>query len=281
MTEVRPTVVQAALTGASDKHVSPHVPITVEGNVESGLEAWKAGASILHIHARDADGEPTQAIEWFKPIIDGLRAAGCDAILNLSTGSAGGRAHGTNRYDCLHLQPEMASFDCGSVNISDRVFANSIPFLRDLATEMLERGIKPEIECFDAGHIHTALRLRDDGLLKDPLHFQFVLGVRGGARATPEQLMYMRSQVPSDATWSACGVGAAQLSMNLLCPLLGGHVRTGLEDNIYVRRGQLAISNAELVTRAVCFIHAMDREVATPAQTRSLLCLPSIKTPAA
>jgi 3-keto-5-aminohexanoate cleavage enzyme len=279
MNELQAVIVQAALTGTAPRCVSPHAPITVEENVTSGLEAWRTGASILHIHARDGAGEPTQAIEWFEPIVNRLRAAGCDAILNLSTGSAGGRSDGKDRYQCLQLNPEMASFDCGSVNMGDRVFANSLPFLRDLAAEMKERGIKPEIECFDAGHIHTALRLRDDGLLQNPLHFQFVLGVRGGARATPEQLMYMRSLVPSDATWSACGIGAAQLSMNLLSPLLGGHVRTGLEDNIYIRRGQLAATNAELVARAVGVIRVMERAPATPAQARALLALTSREAP--
>ena len=157
--------------------------------------------------------------------------------------------------------------------MGDRVFANPLPFLRDMAREMLERNIKPEIECFDAGHIHTALRLRDEGLLQEPLHFQFVLGVRGGALATPEQLMYMRSLVPVDATWSVCAVGAAQLRMNLLSALLGGHVRTGLEDNIYMRRGELATSNAQLVQRVVELLKAMEQQIATPAQAREILAL--------
>ena len=266
-------IVQAALTGAAPKNVSPHLPVSVEDNIKAGIEAWQAGASVLHIHARDAAGVPTQDCQWFKPIVEGLEIAGCEAVLNLSTGSAGGRASGRDRHECLRLNPEMASFDCGSVNMGDRVFANPLPFLRDMAQEMLERNIKPEIECFDAGHIHTALRLRDEGLLKEPLHFQFVLGVRGGALATPEQLMYMRSLVPADATWSVCAVGAAQLRMNLLSSLLGGHVRTGLEDNIYMRRGELATSNAQLVQRVVDLLEAMEQQIATPSQAREILAL--------
>ncbi|MCY4337532.1 MAG: 3-keto-5-aminohexanoate cleavage protein [Gammaproteobacteria bacterium] len=266
-------IVQAALTGAAAKDVSPHLPVSVADNIKAGVAAWQAGAAVLHIHARDAEGVPTQDYEWFEPIVDGLRAAGCEAILNLSTGSAGGRASARARYECLRLHPEMASFDCGSVNMGERVFANPLPFLRALGQELLERNIKPEIECFDAGHIHTALKLRDEGLLAEPLHFQFVLGVQGGALATPEQLMYMRSLVPADATWSVCAVGAAQLRMNLLSPLLGGHVRTGLEDNIYLRRGELATSNAQLVQRIVNLLQAMEYQIATPAQTREILAL--------
>jgi 3-keto-5-aminohexanoate cleavage enzyme len=167
----------------------------------------------------------------------------------------------------------MASLDCGSVNMGDRVFANSLPFLRDQAAEMRARGIKPEIECFDASHIQTAMRFRDDGVLEAPMHFQFVLGIRGGAQATPEQLMYMRSLVPDDSTWSACAVGAAQLPTNLLGALLGGHVRTGLEDNLYLSRGILAKSNAELVSRLCGLLTSMMMEIATPDEARAILKL--------
>jgi 3-keto-5-aminohexanoate cleavage enzyme len=154
---------------------------------------------MVHIHAREEDGEPTQRLERFVPIVEGIRAADCDVILNLTTGSAAGRADAEKRYECLSLRPEMASFDCGSFNFGERVFINSNEFLRNLARACLEAGAKPEIECFDVGQIGLALRLRDEGLLVDPLHFQFVLGVAGGAPATVEQLLYMRSLLPSGA----------------------------------------------------------------------------------
>ncbi len=271
----RPVVIQAALSGSSGgKELSPHLPVSVAENVAAGLDAWRAGATVLHIHAREEDGTPSQRLACFEPIVRGLREGGCEAILNLSTGSAGDRSHGAERYECLALEPEMASYDCGSVNMGDRVFANSLPFLRDLAREMNARGIRPEIECFDAGHIHTALRLRKEGLLSDPLHFQFVLGVKGGADATPEQLMYMRSLMPADATWSVCAVGAAQLETNLLGALLGGQVRTGLEDNLYLWRGEYASSNAALVARIAELLRASGMRVATTAEARTILSLP-------
>ncbi len=274
MYNANPIVIQAALSGSSGgKELSPHLPVTVQENIQAGVDAWKAGASVLHIHARKSDGEPSQLLENFEPIVSGLREAGCEAILNLSTGSAGDRSHGKERYQCLQLQSEMASLDCGSVNMGDRVFANSLPFLRAQAAEMRQRGIKPEIECFDASHIHTAIRFRDEGVLDSPLHFQFVLGIKGGAAATPEQLMYMRSLVPADSTWSVCAVGAAQLPMNLLGALLGGHVRTGLEDNLYMSKGVLAKSNAELVTRIRDLLVSMNMPIATPSEAREILKL--------
>lgn len=270
----RPVIIQAALTGSSGgREVSPYLPISVEENVTAGMDAWKAGASVLHIHARDEDGTPSQKLEYFEPIVRGLREAGCGAILNLSTGSAGDRSHGAERYECLALDPEMASYDCGSVNMGERVFANSLPFLRDLAAAMAARGIRPEIECFDAGHVQTALRLHREGVLTGAMHFQFVLGVRGASDATPEQLMYMRSLLPADATWSVCAVGAAQLEMNLLGALLGGQVRTGLEDNVYLARGEYAPSNAVLVARIARLLEATGMRVATPAQAREILGL--------
>src|SRR5262249_42938691 len=158
-----PVIVQAALTGAvTTAAANPNLPTTVEAIVSAGVGAWNAGASVLHIHACEEDGTPTQRLERFRPIVGGVRQAGWSAILNLSTGSAGGRAEGIDRYECLSLQPEMGSFDCGTFNFGDRVFANPMPFLREMAAEFKERRIKPEIECFDVGHIGTALRLRDE-----------------------------------------------------------------------------------------------------------------------
>jgi 3-keto-5-aminohexanoate cleavage enzyme len=213
-----PVIVQAALTGAvTTAAANPNLPTSVDEIVSAGVGAWNAGASVLHIHACEEDGAPTQRLERFRPVVDRLRQEGCSAILNLSTGSAGGRAEGKARYECLSLQPEMGSFDCGTFNFGERVFANPMPFLRDMAVEFKERGIMPEIECFDVGHIGTALRLRDEGLLEEPLHFQFVLGVPGGAPATPEQALHMRSMLPSGSTWSICAVGRHQVPLNLLC----------------------------------------------------------------
>jgi 3-keto-5-aminohexanoate cleavage enzyme len=200
-------------------------------------------------------------------------SAGCDAILNLSTGSSGNRAHGAARYACLALRPEMGSFDSGSTNFGDWVFENAPGFLRDLARAFRDAGAAPEIECFDASHVTAAIRLRDDGHLSDPLRFQFVLGVRGGAPATVEQLLYMRSLLPADAVWSVCAIGRDQLPMNVLALIAGGHVRTGLEDNLYYARGRLATAHSELVARVVRIASEIGRPVATAAEARTLLRL--------
>jgi 3-keto-5-aminohexanoate cleavage enzyme len=268
-------IVQAAVTGSLvDRSTNPNVPITTDEIVSASLDAWRAGASIVHLHARDDDGTPTQDVEWFRPVVEALREAGCEAILNLSTGSAGGRVGGVpKRWECIELDPEMASFDCGSLNFDEWLFENPLPFLRDMARAFQERGVKPEIECFEVGHVYTALRLRDEGLLADPLHFQFVLGVPGGSPGTVEAAVSMRSLIPPDATWSICGIGRAQLAMNMLSLMQGGHLRTGLEDNAYYHRGVYAESNAQLVERLVRIAGEVGRPVATPAGTRAILGL--------
>ncbi len=271
-----PVVICAAVTGSvTTRDGNPNLPITVDEIVESSLEAWRAGASMLHLHARDEDGVPTQRLDRFEPIVEGLREAGCDAILNLSTGSAAGRASGAERYVCLQLRPELGSLDCGSINFGDWVFENSPQFLRDVARAFLDAGAKPELECFDVGQIANALRLRDEGLVEDPLHFQLVLGVPGGAPGTIEQALYMRSLLPADATWSICGIGRHQLTLNTFCLIAGGHVRTGLEDNVYYARGVLAESNAQLVERLVRLAGELGRPVATPDEARAILSLRS------
>jgi len=277
---VDPVIITAAITGSiTTRDSNPHLPVSVEENVESILGAWRAGAAMVHVHAREEDGEPTQRLERFAPIVEGVRAAGSDVILNLTTGSAAGRADGAARYECLALKPEMASLDCGSFNFGERVFQNSLEYLRSLARACAEHGVKPEIECFDVGHIGQGLKLRDEGLLEEPLHFQFVLGVPGGAPASVEQVLFMRSLLPDDATWSICAIGRHQLPLGTFGLITGGHVRTGLEDNIYYSRGVLAESNAQLVERVVRLADELGRPVATPDQARALLSLrqPSIQ----
>jgi 3-keto-5-aminohexanoate cleavage enzyme len=269
-----PVIVQAAITGSiTDRATTPHVPMSIEENVDAAVAAWRAGASIIHLHAREEDGTPTQRVDRFVPLVEGIRAKGCDAVLNLSTGSAGGRASGAERYAVAELQPELASYDCGSVNMGDWVFSNPLPFLRDMAQTFLDRGVKPEIECFDSGHVMLARRLRDEGLLEPPLYFQFVLGVAGGAPPTLHALHMLLGLLPEGSIWSACGIGRGQLDVNLLSLVAGGHVRTGLEDNVYYRRGELAISNAQLVERVVRIAGEYGRSVASPDEARELLGL--------
>lgn len=272
-----PLIIQCAVTGSSppDPQRRPNVPLTTEAIVESALGAWRAGAAVLHLHAREQDGTPTQDREAFEPLVDGLRAAGCDAIVNLSCGSAGGRSERDDRLQPLSLQPEMASLDCGTINFGDRIFEGDLPFLRRMAEAFAREGVVPELECFDTGYVGLALQLRDEGLLHDPMVVQFVLGVPGtGVPATVAMVEHLRSMIPAEAPWSVCAIGPAQLPLNAYCILAGGHVRTGLEDNLMYRRGERA-SNEQLVSRVVRLAGELERPVATPQQARQILAVGS------
>lgn len=268
-----PVVIQCAVTGSADADPErrPNLPSTPDEIVASALDAWRAGAAVLHLHAREDDGTPTQDTAAFRRLADAIRAEGCDAILNLSTGTVGGRSVRDERLQPLELRPEMASFDCGTINFGDRIFEGDLPFLRRMAAAFADSGAKPELECFDGGHVGLALQLRDEGLLHDPLVVQFVLGVPGsGVPATVDQVEHMRRRLPAGAHWSVCALGAAQLPLNAYCILAGGHVRTGLEDNLWLRRGERA-TNEELVARAVRLAGELERPVASPDEARAIL----------
>ena len=268
-----PLIIQCAVTGSGDPDADrrPNLPVTAEDMVAEALAAWRAGAAVIHLHAREEDGTPTQDVGRFRLLVDRLREAGCEAILNLSTGTAGGRAVRDERLRPLELRPEMASFDCGSINFGDRIFEGDLPFLRRMAEAFRRAGSRPELECFDTGHVGIALQLRDEGLLADPLIFQLVLGVPGtGVPATVEQVEHMRRRLPEGAPWSVSAIGSAQLPLNAYCILAGGHVRTGLEDNLWYRRGERA-RNGMLVERAMWIAAELDRPVATPDQVREIL----------
>jgi 3-keto-5-aminohexanoate cleavage enzyme len=268
-----PLVIQCAVTGSADPDPEkrPNLPVTPGEIVESALAAWRAGAAVLHLHAREDDGTPTQDRAAFERLVEPIRDAGCDAILNLSTGSAGGRSIRDDRLQPLELRPEMASFDCGTINFGDRIFEGDLPFLRRMAAAFRESGATPELECFDTGYVGLALQLRDEGLLDDPLVVQFVTGIPGtGVPATVEQVEHMRRLLPEGARWSVCAAGQRQLPLNAYCILAGGHVRTGLEDNLWLRRGE-RVTNAQLVERVVRIARELDRPVATPGEARELL----------
>ena len=266
-------VIQCAITGSTDPDPRrrPNVPLGADAIVASALGAWRAGAAVIHLHAREADGTPTQDREAFRVLVDGLRDAGCDAILNLSCGSAGGRSVRDDRLAPLELEPEMASLDCGTINFGERIFEGDLPFLRRMARAFAEHRVRPEIECFDTGHVGLALQLRAEGLLDDPLVVQFVLGVPGtGVPATIEMVEHLRRMLPAGTPWSVCAIGRAQLPLNAYCILAGGHVRTGLEDNLHYRRGERA-TNAQLVDRVVRLAGELQRPVATPDEARAIL----------
>jgi len=272
-----PVVIQCAVTGstAPDPERAPNLPLTADAIVAEALAAWRAGAAVVHLHAREPDGTPTQDVEAYRLLVDGLRDAGCEAVVNLSCGTAGGRAVREERLGPLALRPAMASFDAGTINFGERIFEGDLPFLRRMAAAFREHGVRPELECFDTGHVGLVLQLRDEGLLDDPLVVQFVLGVPGsGVPATVDQVQHLRRLLPPDARWSVCAIGRAQLPLNAFCILAGGHVRTGLEDNLWYGRGDRA-TNARLVERAVRLAGELQRPVATPDEARAILGLPA------
>jgi 3-keto-5-aminohexanoate cleavage enzyme len=237
------------------------------------MAAWRAGAAVVHLHAREEDGTPTQDRAAYAALVDALLERGCGAILNLSCGTAGGRAARDERLAPLALRPEMASLDCGTINFGERIFEGDLPFLRRMAAAFREHGVVPELECFDTGHVGLALQLRDEGLLDAPLRVQLVVGIPGtGVPATIGQVEHLRRLLPAGAPWSVCAPAAAQLPLNAYCLIAGGHVRTGLEDNLFHARGVRA-TNAGLVARIVRLAGELGRPVATPEQARELLAL--------
>ncbi len=264
--------------GITGSHISrkqtPYIPILPGEIAQSGIEAWRSGASVLHVHVRDpATGLGSQDVSIFKDVVDRIRAE-TDAILCLTTSGIPGRNLPTaERLQSLTLRPEMVSFDAGSINMGENVFLNPKEFLDALAQETRAAGIKPELEVFDIGMVYTCLRYLEKGLFRSPLHFQFVLGTPNGMPATGKSLVYLTEIIPQGSTWSVIGTGPGQLPMAVMGLAMGGHVRVGLEDNIYFSKGVLARSNAELVERVVRIAREFGREIATPSEAREILGL--------
>lgn len=267
-------IISAALTGSTPmKSQNSALPVTEEEIAAAAVDCWNAGAAIVHLHVRDETGKMVCDPVRFARVKALIEESGADVIINLSTSGGPGNLDDSHRLEPLALRPELASFDCGSLNFGRKVFVNSPDFLDLLAAGMIEYGVVPEIECFEAGHITTAVQLMHEGKLKAPYWFQMVLGVRGGAPGTVKQLVHMLDMLPAEAVWSCCGIGRAQLPLNLATIAMGGHVRTGLEDNLYYHKGQLATSNAELVERVVRIAHEVGRPVASPAEARAIIGL--------
>jgi 3-keto-5-aminohexanoate cleavage enzyme len=266
-----PVIITAALVGAElTRENTPYLPLTPQEIAVEARAAYEAGAAMVHLHARDANGFPTQNVEDYRKIIEAVRARAPEIIIQVSTGGAVGMT-AEERLQPLALQPEMASLTTGTVNFGEDVFYNDMPMVRTFAKAMQTRGIRPEIEVFDSGMIPAALRLLKEGLLGEPLHFNFVLGVPGGAAGTIKNLLHMVESIPQGSTWTASGIGAAQLPLATTAILLGGNVRVGLEDNIYYSRGVLSEGNAPLVARAVRLAKELGRVVATPDEARRIL----------
>ena len=268
-------MISVGVTGSRiSRQQTPYIPITPEEIAQAGIEAWRAGASILHIHVRDPKtGLGTQDVLIFKEVVDRIRGE-TDAILCLTTSGIPGRNLPiTDRLQPLTLHPELVSFDAGSINMGENVFLNPQEFLDVLAKETLSRGIKPELEVFEVGMVYTCLRYLERGLLRPPLHFQFVLGTPNGMPTTAKSLIHLCEIIPKDSTWSVIGVGPGQLPMAMMAMIMGGHARVGLEDSIYYSKGVLAKSNAQLVERVVRIAKEFGREIATPSDARRILSL--------
>jgi 3-keto-5-aminohexanoate cleavage enzyme len=266
-------IITCALTGAEvTKEQNPAVPYTPEEMAQSAYEAYKAGASILHLHVREDNGTPTQSKERFKKNIEAIREKCPDAIIQVSTGGAVGMSD-DERLQPVELFPEMATLDAGTLNFGDDIFVNSWPSLLNFAKRMKDNGVKPEIEVFDRGMIENAVRLHKMGLLDAPMHFDFVLGVPGGMPATMEDLMHMVHSIPSGSTWTVAGIGRHQLPMAVAAIIMGGHARVGFEDNLFYSKGVPAKSNGELVERIARLARELGREVATPEEARKILSI--------
>jgi len=265
-------IITAAVTGSlPTKKKTPHVPITPAEIVEAGVRCEQAGAAVIHVHARNPkDESPSTDVHIFKEIHQGLKAR-TNLVIQISTGGRAGMAY-EQRSDRLALKPEMASLTTGSVNFPDSVYANSPELIEHLARDMKALGIKPEMEIFDVSMIRNAVELAEKGLAETPLHFDFVMGLKGAIPATIENLVHLKNSIPAGSTWTAAGIGPAQLVVNTHAILMGGHVRIGLEDNIYFRKGEPA-PNERFVERMVKLAAEFGRAVATPEEARRIMHL--------
>jgi 3-keto-5-aminohexanoate cleavage enzyme len=265
-------IITVAPTGnVPTKEMNPHLPTAPGEIARTAALCREAGASIIHIHARDDAGKPTLDPEIFGRI-HRLITESTDLVVQVSTGGRAGRDPASRAAAVRLLRPEMASLTTGSMNFPDRVYENSFDLIQLLAEAMKEAGTKPEMEIFEPGMISNALMLAQEGLAARPLHFGFVLGSRGSLPATPKNLLFLSESVPAGSTWTVAGLGRSQLPMAVQAIVMGGHVRVGLEDNLYYRKGVLA-SNEQLVARVARIAAEVGRPVATPEEARQILGL--------
>jgi len=286
----RPVIITCALTGAAElTGKNKAVPVTPQEITEAAIGAAHAGAAIVHIHVRaPCTGRPSMRLELYQEVVERIRQSGVDVLVNLTTG-AGARylpsgedplvanAGSTlspwqKRVEhIVALRPDVCSLDIGSMNFGEWVFVNTPADLREMARTIRETGVKPELEVFDLGHIRLARHLIDKGFIAQPPLFQLCLGIPWGAPATPEAMIAMRDQLPDGALWASFGIGPEQFPMVAQAVLLGGHVRVGFEDNLYLARGVPAPSNAALVEKAVAIVEQLGERPATPAEAREVL----------
>jgi uncharacterized protein (DUF849 family) len=285
-------IISCALTGGGDTTgSSPHVPITPQQIAEEAIAARKAGAAVVHIHVRDpATGKPSRDVALYREVVHRIRDSGSDVLINLTTGpgaryvpdaaAPGFAGKGTSMAapeervaHVLELRPDICSLDVATMNFGQHAFVNVPAHLQAMATAIRDAGVKPELEVFDLGHIELAKRLIADGFVAGPPFLQLCTGIPWGAPSNTETMLAMRNALPAGAIWSAFGISRHQFPMAAQAVILGGHVRVGLEDNLYLARGKLSPGNAPLVERAVAIVQSLGASVATPAEARGILHL--------
>jgi 3-keto-5-aminohexanoate cleavage enzyme len=268
-------IVTCAVVGAEvTRAQSPAIPYTPAEIAAAALEAGRAGAAAVHLHARYPDGRPSQQAAHFREIVDRIRGAGSDLVLQCSTGGAVGMGV-EERMGSLVDGAEMATLNLGTMNFGDDVFVNARPDIVRIAGRIRERGLVAECEVYDAGMLETLRWLLEKGHLARPYHVQFVLGVPGGMSGTERNLRFLAEGLPEPAHWTVAGIGRFEMPMAELALRMGGHVRVGLEDNLYLSKGVLAKGNGELVEGAVRRVREAGREPATPSEAREILGLPA------
>ncbi|WP_339226306.1 3-keto-5-aminohexanoate cleavage protein [Oceanobacillus sp. FSL K6-2867] len=284
-------ILSCAVTGAGDTTTkSAHVPVTPKEIADSAIKAAKAGAAIAHIHVRDPKtGKLSHDVNLFQEVVERIRASETDVIINLTSGGGGDwipsdedptrGGEGTDiqtpeeRHEPIgKLLPEMCTLDCGSINFGDMLYVSPTDWLRKQAKFVKESGVKAELECFDTGHVRFANQLIEEGLVEGNPIFQFCLGIPWGAAADAETMAYMKSRIPENAKWAAFGIGRMQMPIVEESIRQGGNIRVGLEDNLYLKKGQLA-TNEQLVDKAVEIVHSFGSDVMTPAEVRKHLNL--------
>ncbi|MBQ3579651.1 MAG: 3-keto-5-aminohexanoate cleavage protein [Bacteroidales bacterium] len=269
-------IITAAICGAEvTKEQNPNVPYTVEEIVREAKSAVDAGAAIVHLHVREDDGTPTQSHVRFQECEEAIYKACPNVILIPSTGGAVGMTP-DERLDSTNTTPipEMATLDCGTCNFGDEIFDNTMPTMRAFGKRMIEKGIKPEYECFEMGHLDTILTMARKGEVPgDPMQFNFVLGVPGCTPATVDNLCWLVKNIPAGSTWTATGIGRHAFTLAAPAIVMGGNVRVGFEDNLYLERGVLAKSNGELVDKVVRMAKLLGRQVATSDEAREILSI--------
>ena len=267
-------IIAAAICGAEvTKEHNPAVPYTVDEIVREAKSAYDAGAAVIHLHVREDDGTPTQSHERFQVCVDGILEACPGVIIQPSTGGAVGMTD-LERLDSTNITPvpEFVTLDCGTCNFGgDEIFVNTDNTVFNFARIMQEKGMKPELECFDKGMLDIAMKAYRKGLLHDPRHFDFVLGVQ--MAATVRDLSFCVDSLPPGATWTGCAIGKDEFKIAAASIAMGGHVRVGFEDNLYIEKGVLAKSNGELVDKAVQIAKLLGREIATPDEAREILSI--------